>query len=296
MHVDFFAQSCPQTEMERLKARYLKEKSPYLSQSSTLSCSEASGVQQLERSQNFHSNHSNSIDSDDEDVSLYFDSSIDTSLDMILLSPSSRLNQPTSNSNNFTDSTHPGTGLQMPLSGGAYHSGWCLSVYLSICVFVFFCLYLFVSVAVVFFMYHADDFARSCPQTEMERLKAEYLNGKASYFTQKASLSSTGVTCQQQPQHIRCYDSEEDDDVLSLNFNSPLTHTPLGNLSAPTSSRVIQPVGNGRGVLSENGFTDSTHSRLGLHHTSSSAYHPGSLFFALHNNVSLTCRAFKNVF
>lgn len=124
LSADDFARSCPQTEMERLKARYLKEKSPYVSQSSILSSTDVSSVYQLERSQNYHS-----LDSDeDEDVSLYFDSFSDLSLDKLSPSSSSRVLQPSTSSYNgrdcFTDSTHlkPGLHHKYP-SGGAYHPG-----------------------------------------------------------------------------------------------------------------------------------------------------------------------------
>ena len=121
---DTFARSCPQTEMERLKARYLKEETSYVSQSSTLSSTDVSSHDlsnvELKRSQNYHS-----VDSDeDEDVYLYFDTLSDASLDKLSPSSSAKVFQAYTPSCDDRDSAHlkPGLHHNSP-SVGTYHSG-----------------------------------------------------------------------------------------------------------------------------------------------------------------------------
>jgi hypothetical protein len=226
--------------MERLKSRYLREKSNSLSHNSSHSSIDLTGLQPLETLQDVKSYDS---DEDYDVVSPFNDFSID------YFSPNgSRVSQ-----GGFLDSPVR-RGLQRTNSHGS--NDW----------------------------FYPYTFARSCPQTEMERLKAEYLKEKTSYQSHNSSHSSidVGGLQQQQPmrqsqsqlqshqssssyqhQNIRRYDSDEDDDVLLLNFNSPLTDMSLENMS-PKDSRVIQP------PISSNrdNFTDPS-LRRGMPRTSS---------------------------
>jgi len=220
-----FARSCPQTEMERLKARYLKEKSPSISHNSSLSSIDVSGLQQADTQL-----HVKSYDSDEDDdvVSPINDFSSD-----FFSPPGLRIGHP--HVAGSTDSC----GIDSTVRRGLHRT---------------------TSYSDGGVVLRQDNFARSCPQTEMERLKAEYLKEKSSFLSHDSSQGSIDVGglqeqqqhhqntqhYQHQNQHIRRYDSEEDDDVLLLNFNSPLNDKSRDKLS-PAGSRVVQqPLSGGR--------------------------------------------------
>lgn len=113
----------------------------------------------------------------------------------------------------------------------------------------------------------------------MERLKAQYHEEKSAYFSHNSSHSSmdvSGMSHQNQYKHQQQHRGHFHNSSIS-SMNSSFTDM------SPT--RIIQPMvsnGNGRGGLSEDGFTDSTHPRPGLHHTSGTGvYHHGSFVSVL---------------
>jgi len=96
----------------------------------------------------------------------------------------------------------------------------------------------------------ADSFAWSCPQTEMERLKAQYNKEKSSYTNHVSSNSSTGMNGVHHNQFLRQHQHQHRGQSFTHNsslssMDSSFTDMSLDKFSPSSSSRVIQlPVCN----------------------------------------------------